>query len=464
MPVHWRRFIKRLGEQLKKDDIKTLKYLYSDIIGAADNIDSGLSILERLEQCNVFVECDPSPLKDLLDLIPRRDLISLVDDYIENSEILQSGPVDNVDNLPVASPEQSGKLSDYNGFGDTQSQEYGQNDYVCITPPPTYNEVVSTHSSPGTKTISASGLNVELATGSTQQTHLIHSMGKLNLENQAITAEPSSRVRPVSTRQKEYDVETINCGKCLIINNMKFNNVQAEDSGEILATRKGSDVDEAALREVFQWLGFQVDVIPDCTASQLKISLSRYAEMDHSDYTIFVIVILSHGFDGGVYCIDGCRIFSPEILAMFEIVPSLAGKPKLCFIQACQGKTDQKYVEVHSDSGGNIRSQSGKLIPQNADFLLAIATTPGTVSWRSPSTGTWYIQELCKQFKLHAHEWHILEIMTEVNFNLSYRQAHVGDTIAKQIADTPRNTLRMKLYLRPPCSFETWQRMQQTPS
>jgi len=59
--------------------------------------------------------------------------------------------------------------------------------------------------------------------------------------------------------------------------------------------------------------------------------------MDHSAYDCLVIIVLSHGDKGIIYAKDAG--FDPKILwtpFKADQCPSLAEKPKLFFIQACQ--------------------------------------------------------------------------------------------------------------------------------
>jgi len=61
------------------------------------------------------------------------------------------------------------------------------------------------------------------------------------------------------------------------------------------------------------------------------------------DYSCFVLCILSHGSENKVYGTDGSgasgAIDISDITSLFNAsnCPGLAGKPKLFFIQACQG-------------------------------------------------------------------------------------------------------------------------------
>jgi Caspase domain len=58
---------------------------------------------------------------------------------------------------------------------------------------------------------------------------------------------------------------------------------------------------------------------------------------DHSDADCFVCIILSHGGDGFIYGTDGIIRVS-ELVDMFkgDECPTLAGKPKMFFIQVKQ--------------------------------------------------------------------------------------------------------------------------------
>lgn len=86
--------------------------------------------------------------------------------------------------------------------------------------------------------------------------------------------------------------------------------------------------------------------------------------------------------------------------------PQLAEKPKLFFIQACQGKEIQCAVPVKTDAripGLSSVQQSfspSESIPEEADFLLGMATIDGYVSFRHIQQGAWYIQALCSKLQL----------------------------------------------------------------
>lgn len=121
--------------------------------------------------------------------------------------------------------------------------------------------------------------------------------------------------------------------------------------------------------------------------------------------------MLSHGHKGCFYGTDGVKVNLRDVTQRFTSrqAPSLAGKPKLFFIQACQGDDLQTGCvpaqEVHNaesrleEDAGVVRSET---VPDSADFLLGMATVQEYKSFRNTTTGSIYIQELCRQLMKSA--------------------------------------------------------------
>lgn len=161
------------------------------------------------------------------------------------------------------------------------------------------------------------------------------------------------------------------------------------------------------LQKVFEWLGFQVVVKNDCQSHKMLSVMRDLGSRDHSHIDCLVCCVLSHGKEDSVYGVDGIAVPITQLTEPFDGTkcPSLAGKPKLFFIQACQGDREQNPVYIESDGPGRSRSHSlvqsdavavRDSIPADADFLLGMATVNFFASYRDKVTGTWYIQTLCK--------------------------------------------------------------------
>ena len=269
-------------------------------------------------------------------------------------------------------------------------------------------------------------------------------------------ADPKDRDRIHSlSRKASYSMKAIPRGKAIIINNKCF-------FGR-LGERKGTDEDATALVRLFQWLMFEVKRLNDQKSFEIQGALKKLADEDHSKYDCVIVAILSHGMDGGIYGTDDKAVSVEELTGYFKSSHSLAGKPKLFFLQACRGTTmDQgiamdgldapdaeKFIqEVLAEDEADAKLASA--IPSDADFLLSYATTPGFVSWRHQAKGSWYIQALVEVFERYACKEDLMSMLTMVNDKVAKDfQSMYGAQSVKQMPG-PVTMLTKKLFFRPP--------------
>uniref|UniRef100_A0A087YAP4 Caspase-8 n=1 Tax=Poecilia formosa TaxID=48698 RepID=A0A087YAP4_POEFO len=215
---------------------------------------------------------------------------------------------------------------------------------------------------------------------------------------------------------------TGNRGICLIVDNFDFSK-----SCQNLNNREGTMVDRDALKEVFEWLGYDVYIYLDRNAAQIKDLFAYIGQRDHSRNDSLVCCILSHGMEGGVYGVDGNFV---EIKLLIECIngekcPSLIEKPKMLFIQACQGCKQQYPVKPDGIEDETTQvSADAKVVdlrsPVIADLLVGMSTVPDHVSFRDKFSGTWYIQSLCKNLiEFVPRRVDLVSILTKVNFDVS---------------------------------------------
>ncbi|XP_043097680.1 caspase-8 [Puntigrus tetrazona] len=234
-------------------------------------------------------------------------------------------------------------------------------------------------------------------------------------------------------------------GYCLIINNYNF-------KGSTLSNRPGTDKDKEDLSRVFGRMHFKVEVQNDLTASDMKDVIRHFANRDHTRMGAFVCCVLSHGLKGTVLGVDGKEVEISELTVPIAECRTLASKPKLFFIQACQGKEGQNGV-IAADAPGNATVEdpyeedafnpAARYVPVKADMLIGMATVEHYQSFRHITDGSIYIQELCKQLeKCCPRKEDILSILTKVNHYVSLKilRGH------KQMPE-PRYTLTKKLVL-----------------
>lgn len=227
-------------------------------------------------------------------------------------------------------------------------------------------------------------------------------------------------------------------GLCVIINNEHFAGSKQRlgtkkdagmfttylhDAKDLLRLELNSLTPPAeSLAEVFDWLGFRVLIFTDQTKDDMDQTLCYFAsltsdsplpEFNAKEWTshglvdiqaapahadAFVCCILSHGNRGVVLGSDDQPLNIKHTVERFKASnqPALTGKPKVFLIQACQGKQKHSGVlleDLQSDDGPSLS------IPQEADFLIAIATVEDYVSFRHRIDGSWFIQSLCQQLK-----------------------------------------------------------------
>ncbi|KAM9483006.1 uncharacterized protein Hap1MRO34_008047 [Clarias gariepinus] len=137
-------------------------------------------------------------------------------------------------------------------------------------------------------------------------------------------------VRAIDEEDDCYAMTRRPVGHCLIINNHKFGDIA-------LMNRNGTDIDKDALKEVFERMHFLVEERRDLSSSDILKVLTEFSVKDHSEMDAYVCCILTHGGKGIVLGTDGKSVPIRDLTLPLAHCPTLTGKPKLFFIQACQG-------------------------------------------------------------------------------------------------------------------------------
>ncbi|CAD5213133.1 unnamed protein product [Bursaphelenchus okinawaensis] len=182
----------------------------------------------------------------------------------------------------------------------------------------------------------------------------------------------------------EMQVENVNVyknfsspkGLCLIINNEKFN---------IHSSRTGTEVDEKMITNLFAKMGYQVESYRNLTASQMITAAREFSQRpEHAYAHSTVVVVMTHGEYDQLIGTDGEIIrLQEEFLYYFTsyMAPNLAGKPKLFFLQACRGHTNDPGHRVsipvdYQDGKSKIRTKTDGFISSLAKTLSFRSSTP----------------------------------------------------------------------------------------
>ncbi|EFX85212.1 hypothetical protein DAPPUDRAFT_45861 [Daphnia pulex] len=187
---------------------------------------------------------------------------------------------------------------------------------------------------------------------------------------------------------------------------------------ENLAYRYGSDADRDKLSETFRMLGHDVEIYENLTRENLLRTMEKISKYDFRLYDCLVMCFLTHGERGILFSADSIPIELDQIKSYFNGAncPHLFEKPKLFFLQACQGQESQRritYDEIQDDS---------IVRPSISNFFEAWATVPGFLSYRSTYKGSAvFVRELCHVLQMYAHipSFGLFDLTTKVNDRVS---------------------------------------------
>ena len=255
----------------------------------------------------------------------------------------------------------------------------------------------------------------------------------------------------------DYNMCHKNRGICLIIENETFSDKHSATRS--LGRRHGSHVDAERAINVFSGLGFSVYHQKDLTRSQIQTMLKSLAVADHRDSDCFVCIVLTHGDHGELFAQDGrygIDLLFRHFLA--DNCPTLCGKPKLFFVQACQGGMLDDGVLVRQSTRDSTDTVSYFKIPTYADFMIAYSTLPGFYSFRNTEKGSWFIRSLCQVLEQYHLEFDLLTMMTLVSQRVAYdytSQAATPELSQKKQVPCLTSMLTRRVYLTPK-SLQLW--------
>lgn len=206
---------------------------------------------------------------------------------------------------------------------------------------------------------------------------------------------------------KYYKMDHSKRGIAVIFNAERFNlNLN-------LNTRSGSRNDYDYLIQTLISLGFKIWKRFNPTHTDVIKTLETVAKVDHSKSDCLMIIVLSYGTRDHLYATDTCY----EANFLFnhftaDKCPTLAGKPKLFFIQACA------YCNV-LDSGITPFMQKETDLTNSTfcierDFLIFYSTIPGRYSWHITKR-TWFIEALCKKLYQNGSHYDLVTLLTSVS-------------------------------------------------
>ncbi|KAM4700131.1 caspase-1-A-like isoform 2-T2 [Discoglossus pictus] len=235
--------------------------------------------------------------------------------------------------------------------------------------------------------------------------------------------------------------------QALMICNIKF---------KTLAERKGAEHDEVGMRILLQGLGYHIESATNLTAEEMRKKMMVFAKMEeHADSDSTFIVFMSHGVKDGICGINSEEIRNQDgtvtvtdLLRTEEIFMTfnnkncskLRDKPKVIIIQACRGHQEGQVFASDSAAEPELDDDAFRKVQIESDFICLYSSTPDTVSWRDPKSGSLFIQRLITKMNKDVHGTSLQDLFLEIQ--CSFRNQLQMPTIE-------RTTLLKKLYLFP---------------
>ena len=229
-------------------------------------------------------------------------------------------------------------------------------------------------------------------------------------------------------------------GRVIVICNSEFKKKGKPQPSKSLP---GVNFDAINIGKTFSYLRYDVEIHENLTSQQILHLAKKVSHTDHGAFDSFVCFISTHGSEEKHIEGSDCKLIKLEkIYECFtaKSCPSLAGKPKMFFIQACSGfKVDRGATDSVVHDGEN------EVIPIESDFFISYASPDGYAAWSNPVTGSVYVTEVCKVLSRNASHDELHHMMLVVNANLAKQSFSDGKHGYKQAPEF-RSRLRKGVY------------------
>jgi len=279
---------------------------------------------------------------------------------------------------------------------------------------------------------------------------------KTQLRNEAIPKVEEYKNGDVSAKAKR--------GYFVIFNHFEF----VGENAEVNTRRDGTKHDVNKLERVFTELEFIVHTYHDYTKKEIQNKLDEYQNLNMDDCEMFGLAIMTHGDAQGIVSAKDKMLHISSFINPIKSNPTLVGKPKLFFIQACRGAgymNSVNIVDTSSPDGLAIQGNDEDIdpeednelaerlrlgIPKDADILVHFAQSEGYTSTRNPYVGSTFIIALC-YFMRYAYQLELHEILIRTNSLVALRETSTMDprTDRKKQMPVIQSQMTKLLHLKP---------------
>ena len=174
-------------------------------------------------------------------------------------------------------------------------------------------------------------------------------------------------------------------------------------------------------------MGYAVECVDDLeTAKEIETTVVEHANKIINPDS-FICCILAHGKEDAIVGLDGSTINIADISRAL-VKPQnpcqkyLHQKPKIFFIQACQGGDTPSELDctkgVPTDPSLPVENLDTGIpsLPRDSDFFYGFASSFETAATRHPDHGASYIQTLCNVLETHYKDEDLVTMVTRVHY------------------------------------------------
>ncbi|GJQ67689.1 hypothetical protein Trydic_g16515 [Trypoxylus dichotomus] len=209
----------------------------------------------------------------------------------------------------------------------------------------------------------------------------------------------------------EYKRNGSDQGIVIIFNQAHFDNAKE--------FRKGSTKDVNNIIFTLGRLGFNIDekyLFSNLTHSQILEKIEKIGKEDLSDRNSLILFFLTHGSEADKLMARDKELNTKDIWETLERHKDLVNKPKLLVFQACKGgKVSAPFDKRPSK---DVQHALSYILPSSDSFpddvLLCYSSVEGMLSHRDKQKGSWFIQEICRNFMMYGRRDDVLSLFTRI--------------------------------------------------
>ncbi|XP_047124795.1 caspase-3 [Hydra vulgaris] len=201
--------------------------------------------------------------------------------------------------------------------------------------------------------------------------------------------------------------------------------------------REGTNQDVFQLWELFHSNNYEVKIYDNKTVNNIRDLILMESPSLKLDQTVglYVIVILSHGFNGGVYGSDCKKLSFRQIIAAMNMNKWLIGVTKVVFIQACQDN-EKNVIYPFSVLRYLTDCLATDCLAKKSDVLISVAAMPGQSAYLRNYFGSPYIEHLCRLIREYGEKEPLQVILKRLEKYFSEISIKIEPNTLKQIPTT----------------------------